>query len=81
MSIAKISSKGWVVIPSSLRKKYNLNSGQHVKVIDYGGVLSLVPLLSDPIEEGMGLLKRGSSLVKALSKERRRERARGKKPK
>ena len=81
MSIAKISSKGWVVIPSELRKKYNLSSGHHVKVVDYGGVLSLVPLLNDPIEEGMGVLGRGPSLVKALAKERRKERSRGKKVK
>lgn len=81
MSIAKISSKGGVVIPSELRKKYNLRSGQHVKVVDYGGVLSLVPLLTDPIEEGLGVFGRGPSIVKALAKERRKERVREKKTK
>ena len=81
MSIAKVSSKGWVVIPSELREKYNVSSGQYVKVVDYGGVLSLVPLLNDPIEEGMGALDRGPSLLKALAKERRKERTRDKKNK
>ena len=70
MSIAKISSKGWLVIPAGLRKKYGLESGQYVRVIDYGGVLGLVPQLKDPIEEGMGSLKHGPSLVQALLESR-----------
>ena len=38
-----ISSKGWVVIPAELRKKYDLHSGRAVQIVDYGGVLALVP--------------------------------------
>ena len=76
---AKISSKGWIVIPAELRKKYRLESGGYIKVIDYGGVLGLVPALKDPIEEGMGILKGRSSLVKALTKSRIEERSREKK--
>ena len=79
MLTAKISSKGWIVIPAELRKKYRLESGQYVKVIDYGGVLALVPHLQDPIEEAMGSLKGGSSLTRALLESRRRERSREKK--
>ena len=79
MSIAKISSKGWLVIPAGLRKKYKLESGQYVRVIDYGGVLSLVPQLKDPIEEGMGSLKNGSSLVQTLLESRTREKVRERK--
>ena len=79
MPIAKISSKGWVVIPAELRRKYKLQSGQYLRVIDYGGVLGLVPQLEDPIEEGMGSLKRGSSFVQALLESRVQERVREKK--
>jgi AbrB family looped-hinge helix DNA binding protein len=38
-----ISSKGWVVIPADLRKKYGLKPGDAVNIVDYGGVLALVP--------------------------------------
>jgi AbrB family looped-hinge helix DNA binding protein len=76
MPIAKISSKGWLVIPADLRKKYNLESGQYIRVVDYGGVLSLVPELKDPIEEGMGSLRRGSSLAHALLESRRQDKKR-----
>jgi AbrB family looped-hinge helix DNA binding protein len=79
MSHAKISSKGWVVIPVELRKKYHLESGKRVRVIDYGGVLALVPELKDPIEEGVGSLAGNSSLTKALLKSRAEERLREKK--
>ena len=79
MSVAKISSKGWLVIPAELRKKYGLEPGQYVRVVDYGGVLSLVPQLKDPVKEGMGSLEGGSSLVDALFESRNRERAREKK--
>lgn len=79
MSIAKISSKGWLVIPAELRRKYRLEPGQYLRVVDYGGVLSLVPQHKDPIEHGMGSLKGGTSLVEALLESRTRERVREKK--
>lgn len=76
MPIAKISSKGWLVIPAELRKKYNLESGRYVSVVDYGGVLCLVPQLKDPVEEGVGSLKGESSLVDALLQSRRQDKQR-----
>ncbi len=81
MSVVTVSQKGWVVIPSELRRKYHWKAGDRVKVVDYGGVVSLVPLMENPVEEGMGALKApGRSLVKSLqvarAEERRREKAR-----
>jgi len=69
----KVSQKGWVVIPVELRKKYDLNPGTSLRVVDYGGVLSLVPELDDPIGESMGMLKGKTSLTKALLDERQEE--------
>ena len=55
---ATISEKGWVVIPSPLRKKYNLQAGVEVQVIDYGGVLAIVPEISQkPGFKSLHLLK------------------------
>jgi AbrB family looped-hinge helix DNA binding protein len=76
MTIATISTKGWVVIPHELRKKYDLRPGARVVVVDYGGVISLVPATADPIADGVGLLKGEDSLTEALLEERTRERAR-----
>jgi len=71
-----ISSKGWVVIPAELRRKYNLHPGKLVQVVDYGGVLALVPTLSDPIHETAGMLyKPDESLTQDLLAERAWEKA------
>jgi len=69
----KVSQKGWVVIPVELRKKYDLNPGTSLRVVDYGGVLSLVPELDDPIGEAKGMLKGETSLTQALLDERQEE--------
>ena len=54
-----------------------LDSPDRVKVVDYGGVVSLVPLLRSPEDEGIGALKRpGRSLLKALEQARKEERRR-----
>jgi AbrB family looped-hinge helix DNA binding protein len=44
MYTAKVSAKGWIVIPKYLREKYGLKKGSSVQVVDYGEVLALVPL-------------------------------------
>ena len=72
----RISSKGWVVIPAELRKKYAIEPGDLVQIVDYGGVLAIVPSLEDPIEEGDGILRGGESLSKALLRERAADRKR-----
>jgi len=74
----KISSKGWVVIPAELRKKYRLEPGDEVNIVDDGGVLSIVPVLGDAVKEAAGMLRDGESLSEALLKERQAERKREK---
>jgi AbrB family looped-hinge helix DNA binding protein len=71
-----ISSKGWVVIPAELRKKYNLRPGAKVTIVDYGGVLSIMPVPGNAIKELRGALKGGPSLTKELLKERAADRER-----
>jgi AbrB family looped-hinge helix DNA binding protein len=72
-----VSQKGWVVIPAELRKKYNLRPGTEVQVVDYGGVLALVPQLADPVRQAAGMLKGRKSLAAALLAEHKKEKARG----
>lgn len=77
MAVVTVSQKGWVVIPAELRHKYDWKSGDRVKVVDYGGVVSLVPVLPDPERDGLGALSTpGRSLVKRLGRVRREERRR-----
>ena len=77
MSVVTVSQKGWIVIPAALRHKYHWKTGDRVDVVDYGGVVSLVPLLRVTEDEGMGRLRtRGRSLLKALMRARKNERRR-----
>ena len=76
MTVATISSKGWIVIPNELRKKYHLRAGDKVALVDYGGVLSIVPAMTDPVEEAAGSFKGERPLTRALLAERGEERAR-----
>jgi bifunctional DNA-binding transcriptional regulator/antitoxin component of YhaV-PrlF toxin-antitoxin module len=65
-----------VVIPAPLRRKYGLTSGDEVTVVDYGGVLAIVPPLAEPVRAGRGALRGEVRLTDALLEERRRERRR-----
>ncbi len=71
-----ISEKGWVVIPAELRKKYALHPGTEVQVVDYGGVLALVPTLPNPVGQAASLLKGRKRLTRALLADRKAERGR-----
>lgn len=82
MAVVTVSQKGWVVIPAALRQKYQWKTGDRVEIVDYGGVVSLVPILKDPEEEGFGALKHaGPSLIRGLQRARKEERAREKRRK
>ena len=73
-----VSQKGWVVIPAELRRKHNLGPGTEVQVVDYGGVLALVPKLQDPVQQAAGMFRGRKSLGRALLAEHRTERGREK---
>ena len=76
MPVMTISAKGWVVIPAEVRRRHNLQPGDKVNIVDYGGGISILPVPRDPIAHGLGLLAGGPSLTEALLKERAEERCR-----
>lgn len=72
----RLSSKGWVVIPAALRDKHGLKPGAEVRLVDYGGVLAIVPVPADPIAAGLGLVKGADSLTAVIVAEHQHERER-----
>jgi len=78
MNTSILSEKGWVVIPQELRERYNLKKGDKVHVIDYGGIISIIPASRAPIKNSIGMLKGKTSLVKELMKSRQLDAKRGK---
>ncbi len=58
MDTAKVSAKGWVVIPKPLRDRYGITPGSQVRFVDYGGVLVVVPKRAGAVEAAYGALRR-----------------------
>jgi AbrB family looped-hinge helix DNA binding protein len=71
----KLTKKGGVLIPAMLRNKYGLKPGANLRVVDYGGVLAIVPAFDGPVKDGAGMLKGvnieqpGDSLTQAMVEE------------
>jgi AbrB family looped-hinge helix DNA binding protein len=78
MNTSTLSEKGWVVIPQEMRKRYGLKKGDRVHMIDYGGVISIVPASEDPVKYSFGMLKGKGSLNKELMKSRKQDASHGK---
>ncbi|MGA7318172.1 MAG: AbrB/MazE/SpoVT family DNA-binding domain-containing protein [Silvibacterium sp.] len=74
-STAVISSKGQIVIPAALRKKYRLKEGSVVAFREEGGHLVLDPNPYASVYALYGAFK-GHNLEKILNEERRKERER-----
>ncbi len=73
MKTSTISKKGWVVIPQELRARYGLKKGDRVRIIDYGGIISIIPTSETPIKDAKGMLQGETSLVGALTESRRED--------
>jgi AbrB family looped-hinge helix DNA binding protein len=74
MTVHSISNKGWVVIPADLRKKYGLQPGVEVRIVDYGGVLAIIPAMREPVKHAAGMLRTERKLTDVLQEEHHRER-------
>jgi AbrB family looped-hinge helix DNA binding protein len=74
---ATITSKGQVVIPAALRKKYNITPETRLLVSDDGEKITIKPInIRELIEQLRGSLAEGPDLVKALLEERAKDRER-----
>ena len=72
---SKVTSKGQVVIPKRLREKYGIRSSTAIRWIEKDQGILMVPESEDPIVAARGMLK-GSGILKAYLKEKRREKQR-----
>ena len=75
MPVIKISSKGQIVIPRTVREKLDLRQGDQLSIGVADGKIILEPLERHPLLVLQGALKEGNSLTEALLDERRRDRA------
>jgi len=72
MTTVKTLSKGQIVIPAEMRKKHHIVPGAEIQILEYGGIIYLIPPVEDPISAACGLLPMSKpSLANQLLRERK----------
>jgi AbrB family looped-hinge helix DNA binding protein len=72
--VSTVTTKGQLVIPSKLRRKYAIRKGTQVAFLEEENRLVLQPLTPEFIRSLRGSLKGEPSATKVLQDERKRER-------
>jgi AbrB family looped-hinge helix DNA binding protein len=72
MPAVRTLAKGQIVIPAKLRRKYHIRPGARLELLEYGGIIYLIPPVADPIKAAAGSLPRKPSLAKKLLRERKK---------
>jgi len=68
-ALSKVTSKGQIVIPKRLRKKYNISLATKIRWIERDEGILMIPETEDPVKAARGMLK-GSGILKAYLKEK-----------
>ena len=76
METAYVTSKGQLVIPAKLRRRYGIKPGTKVCFIERGGEVLFQPVTKEYIRSVCGMLKSETSVTQQLLKERLKDRER-----
>ncbi len=71
-----VTSKGQVVIPSRIRRKYNIKKGTKLYIEEKGEYIILKPITEEYFERVAGVLPTKGKLSRALLKDRAKEKER-----
>jgi AbrB family looped-hinge helix DNA binding protein len=74
MEVGYVTSKGQLVIPVKMRKKFGIKEGTRINFFEEKDGIKIVPITSEVIKANIGFLGRGNDLLKALMEEKKRER-------
>ncbi len=76
MEESTITSKGQIVVPAKLRRRYGLKPGTKVYFIERDDEILFQPVTKEFIRSVHGMLKSETSVTKELLKERARDKER-----
>jgi AbrB family looped-hinge helix DNA binding protein len=71
--VSTVTTKGQLVIPSKLRRKYSIKKGTQVAFVEEENRLILQPITPEFIRSLRGCLGKGSKALEALLEDRKRE--------
>lgn len=74
MEVSVVTTKGQVVIPAKLRRKYGIKIGTKIQFADENGEIIMLPLTEDTIDKNIGFLGTKGKLLKKLLEEKKSER-------
>jgi AbrB family looped-hinge helix DNA binding protein len=69
-----VTTKGQIVIPSKLRRKYNIKNGTKIHFYEEKGEIKMIPVTSEMIRQNFGIFGTKGKLLKALAEEKKKER-------
>ncbi|HEY2460855.1 MAG TPA: AbrB/MazE/SpoVT family DNA-binding domain-containing protein [Candidatus Acidoferrum sp.] len=72
--LATVTTKGQLVIPARLRRKYDIRQGTQIAFVEEENRLVLQPLTPEFLRGLRGCLSKNSSALNSLLEDRRRER-------
>ena len=73
MTTAVVTTKGQIVIPSIIRRHFNIKKGTKLCVLEEGDKIVLQPLTQDYFDKMAGILNTKGKLARSLLQERSRE--------
>ena len=73
MEISVVTTKGQVVIPAKLRKKYGIKSGTKIRFEEKDGEIIILPLTEEIVDKNIGFLGTKGKLLKKLMAEKKAE--------
>jgi AbrB family looped-hinge helix DNA binding protein len=76
MESAYITSKGQLVVPAKLRRRYGIKPGTKVCFIERGNEILFQPVTKEYIRSVCGMLKSDTSVAEELLKERAKDKER-----
>ncbi len=76
METAYVTSKGQLVVPARLRRKYGIKPGTKICFIERNGEILFQPVTREYIRSVCGMLKSETSATEELLKERAKDKER-----
>jgi AbrB family looped-hinge helix DNA binding protein len=76
METAYVTSKGQLVVPARLRRKYGIKPGTRICFVERNDEIIFQPVTKEYIRGVCGMLKSDTSMTKALLEERARDKER-----